>query len=56
MTPQEVIGKVFRLIDDECSPDNMSKEDYLEVLQGVKDDADVRAEAVSAELENDEDE
>jgi len=55
MTPQEVINKVFALIDDECDPKQMSKEEYLEVLQGVRDDAEIRIESVEAELEDDAD-
>lgn len=55
MKPQEVVEKVFELIDGLCGPDDMSKEDYLEVLQSVRDDADIRAESVQQELENEAD-
>lgn len=55
MTPQEVIDKVFELIDDLCSPDNMGKEDYLEVLQGLQEDAEMRAQTVEREIEEEND-
>lgn len=51
MTPQELIDKVFALIDEHCM--EMSQEEYLEALQGIRDDAGIRAEAVQNELEDD---
>lgn len=55
MKPQDVIDKVWELIDELCEPKNMSKEDYLEVLQGVRDDSKMRIETVEMELEDEND-
>lgn len=50
MTSKELEQKVWELIDDNCM--EMSKEDYLDFLQGIRDDANIRAEVVEQELKD----
>jgi len=42
--------KIWEYIDEEVK--NLSKEDYLEVLEEIIDNAKIRAEAVREEMEN----
>jgi hypothetical protein len=50
MTPKELEQEVWKLIDDNCM--EMSKEEYLDFLLGIRDDADIRAESVKIEIDN----
>ncbi len=52
MTSSELQAKVLKLIDDNCL--GMCKEEYLEFLQDLRYNADVRAEAVRQEIEDEE--
>jgi len=45
-----VSRKIWEYIDEEVK--NLSKEDYLEVLEEIIDNAKIRAEAVREEMEN----
>jgi hypothetical protein len=49
MNKEELLTEVWALIDAHAS--DMSGESYLELLEELKDDAGVRAEAVQQELD-----
>jgi hypothetical protein len=49
MTQHQLEREVWQLIDDNCM--EMTKEEYLEFLQGLRDDANIKAESVERELD-----
>jgi hypothetical protein len=51
MTSTELEQEVWKLIDDNCM--DMSQSEYLEFLQGIRDDAAIRVEMVEGEMEID---
>lgn len=53
MTKEELEREVWEIVDNHSF--DMSKEDYLDFLNGLKSDATTRAEAVEMELEDGED-
>jgi hypothetical protein len=54
MTASELEEKVWELVDEHSM--SMSKQEYLELLQGVRDTANIRAEAVELDIEDDDEE
>jgi len=49
MDNQALTNEVWELIDDNCR--DMSKQDYLEFLQGLRDEADMRADVMQSEID-----
>ncbi len=47
----KAIEAVFEVIDEEGNPKNMSKAEYLEFLEEISGDLDMRMDAVRQELE-----
>ena len=49
---QQAINRVIDLLERECDPKKMSKEEYLETLEGVADRVESFIDCVKDELEN----
>lgn len=50
MTQKELERQVWEFIDDNCM--ELSKEEYLDFLQGLREDANMRAQTVEQELKS----
>lgn len=53
-TTQRAINKVLDVLERECSPEKMSKQEYLDTLEGVADRVESFIDCVKDELENEE--
>lgn len=49
---QQAINRIIDLLERECDPKKMSKEEYLETLEGVADRVESFIDCVKYELEN----
>jgi len=54
MTQQQVVQLVMDAIDDNCSPQEMSQQQYLEVLLDLRDEISMRVNTVQQEINDSE--